>query len=267
MEPVWTNLRRLVLPSISVTARSVGRAAVLLISLSLLGACASSNDVVSSASVYDPYEETNRKVHAFNRGVDKVLLRPASTGYGTLIHEDLRLLVSNFADNLELPGDVVNNLLQGDLRSAGNNSFRFVFNTVFGLGGIAAPADAIGVPRRETDFGETFHVWGLNEGAYVELPLLGPSTTRDAVGTVLDFALNPVSRALPSPESHIGTASKVADLMGDRYELRGSIDAILYESADSYAQARILYLQNRRFELGSSEEDTYLDPYDDPYAE
>jgi len=195
------------------------------------------------------------------------VLRPASNGYGNFVHEDIRLLVSNFSDNLELPGDVINNLLQGDLRSAGNNGFRFVFNTIFGVGGIAAPADALGVPRRETDFGETFHVWGVKEGAYVDLPLLGPSTARDAVGTVLDFGLNPVSRVLPDPERHVGSVAKVADLMGDRYELGGSIDAVLYESADSYAQARILYLQNRRFELGSSDEDTYLDPYDDPYAE
>ncbi len=247
--------------------RPAWRISAFLMSLFLVSACASGNDTVTSAAVFDPYEATNRKVHAFNRGVDKVLLRPASNGYGSLVHEDIRLLVSNFADNLELPGDVVNNILQGDLKSAGNNGFRFVFNTVFGLGGIATPADAIGVPRRETDFGETFHVWGMKEGPYVELPLLGPSNARDAVGTLLDFGLNPVSRALQNPEKHIGTVSKVADRMGDRYQLRGTIDSILYESADSYAQARILYSQNRRFELGVSGQDAYLDPYDDPYSE
>lgn len=253
--------------SSSYSPRILGRAFILLVSLSLLGACASQNEVVSSAEIYDPQEASNREVHEFNLKVDRVLFRPVSNGYGSYIHEDARLMVSNFADHLSLPADVVNNLLQGDLKGAGSNSFRFVFNTIFGLGGIADPSDALNIPRRETDFGETFHVWGMKEGAYVELPLLGPSTERDAMGTILDFALDPVSVVLPSPESYIGTTANVADRMGDRYELRGTIDSVLYESADSYAQARILYLQNRRFELGVSGEDAYLDPYDDPYAE
>lgn len=253
--------------SIRFSARSFWRGSALLISLSLVGACASQNDVVSSAEIYDPQEAANREVHEFNRKVDKTVFRPVSNGYGNYVHEDARLMVSNFADHLSLPADVVNNLLQGDLKGAGSNGFRFVFNTVFGFGGIADPSDALNIPRRETDFGETFHVWGMKEGAYVELPLLGPSTERDAMGTILDFALDPVSVVLPKPESYIGTVANVADRMGDRYELRGTIDSVLYESADSYAQTRILYLQNRRFELGVSGEDTYLDPYDDPYAE
>lgn len=249
------------------SARSIGRSALLFMSLSLVSACASQNGTVSSAEIYDPQEASNREVHEFNRKVDSIVFRPVSNGYGNYVHEDARLMVSNFSDHLSLPADVVNNLLQGDLKGAGSNSFRFVFNTIFGFGGIADPSDALNIPRRETDFGETFHVWGMKEGAYVEFPLLGPSTERDAMGTILDFALDPVSVLLPAPESYIGTAANVADRMGDRYELRGTIDSILYESADSYAQARILYLQNRRFELGGSDEDTYLDPYDDPYAE
>lgn len=249
--------------------RSLGRAVLLLMTLSLVGACASQNDAVSSAEIYDPHEKANRKVHEFNRGVDRVVLRPASNGYGTFVHEDARLLVTNFADHLSLPGDVVNNLLQGDLKGAGSNSFRFVFNTVFGFGGIADPSSAIHIPRRETDFGETFYVWGIKEGAYVELPVLGPSTQRDAVGTVLDFALDPVAVLLPAPESYVGTAASVADLMGSRYELRGTIDSVLYESADSYAQARILYLQNRRFKLGVEveEQEPDFDPFADPFAQ
>ncbi|WP_242648552.1 MlaA family lipoprotein [Cognatishimia maritima] len=237
------------------------------VSLSVVSACAANNGSVPAGEIYDPQEVSNRKVHEFNRGVDRVLFRPVSNGYGNVVHEDARLLVSNFADHLSLPADIVNNILQGDLKGAGANSFRFVFNTVFGFGGIADPSDAFDMPRRETDFGETFHVWGMKEGAYVELPLLGPSTERDAMGTILDFTLDPVSVLLPNPESYIGTAANIADRMGDRYELRGTIDSVLYESADSYAQTRILYLQNRRFELGVTADDAYLDPYDDPYAE
>ncbi|MGH1463845.1 MAG: MlaA family lipoprotein [Cognatishimia sp.] len=233
----------------------------------MIAACAANDRTVSSAEIYDPNEKANRKIHAVNLKIDKVIFRPVSNGYGEIVHEDARMLVSNFADHLSLPADIVNNVLQGDLKGAGANSFRLVFNTLFGFGGIADPSEAIHMPRRETDFGETFHVWGAGEGAYVELPLLGPSNARDTVGTVLDFTLDPVSVLLPSPEKFVGTAANVADRMGDRYELRTTIDSILYESADSYAQARILYLQNRRHELGVDSEDAYLDPYDDPYAE
>lgn len=250
-----------------ISARFLKCVTLLVVSGSLLAACASQEGAVSSAEIYDPHESTNRKIHEFNRGVDKVVFRPVSNGYGTVVHKDLRLMVSNFADHLSLPADIVNNVLQGDIKGAGNNSLRFVLNTVAGLGGIADPASAVNIPRRETDFGETFHVWGVKEGAYVELPVLGPSTGRDAVGTVLDFALDPVSILLPQPESYVGTAANVADRMGDRYDLRDTIDSVLYESADSYSQARILYLQNRRFELGSEDGDAYLDAYDDPYAE
>ncbi len=255
------------LPKIQNTSCALTRSFVVLCGALALSACASSDQFVSSNEVYDPNEESNRQIHEFNRKVDKVVFRPVSNGYGTAIPEEARTMVSNFADNLSLPADIVNNLLQGDLRGAGNNTFRFLFNSTIGLGGIADPASNLKVPRRETDFGETFHVWGMKEGAYVELPLLGPSTERDAIGTILDFTLDPVSTLLPSPEKFVGTAANVADRMGDRYELRGTIDSILYDSADSYAQARILYLQNRRFELGGDQSDTYLDPYDDPYAE
>lgn len=254
------------LQPISKNTRPLGRLFIVLLATSLVAACAA-NNTVSSAEIYDPQEESNRKVHEFNRKVDSAIFRPVSNGYGEGVHEDVRLIVSNFSDHLSLPADIVNNLLQGDLKGAGSNSFRLVFNTLFGLGGIADPSEAIHIPRRKTDFGETFHVWGMKEGAYVELPLLGPSTERDAMGTILDFTLDPVSALLPNPEKYIGTAANVADRMGDRYELRGTIDSVLYESADSYSQARILYLQNRRFELGVSSEDAYLDPYDDPYAE
>ncbi|MFY0594932.1 MAG: VacJ family lipoprotein [Cognatishimia sp.] len=245
------------------------RGAVAVVCLSLVGACASQNDAVSSAEIYDPQEAANREVHEFNLKVDRVIFRPVSNGYGENVHPNARLMVSNFADHLSLPADVVNNLLQGDLKSAGSNSFRFIFNTVVGFGGIADPSEALNVPRRKTDFGETFHVWGMKEGAYVELPFLGPSTERDAMGTILDFALDPVSVVLPAPESYVGTAANIADRMGDRYELRGAIDSVLYESADSYAQARILYLQNRRFELGVSveAEDPDFDPFADPFAQ
>lgn len=217
--------------------------------------------------VDDPDEAQNRKIHAFNKAVDSRVLSPAANVYGN-VPEPLRQGVANFADNLEVPGEVVNNLLQGRPHHALENTFRFAVNTTVGIGGLFDPASAMGVQGKSTDFGETLHVWGAPEGAYVELPLLGPSTSRDTLGMIVDIALDPVGHLVPEPERYIATAASVASTIGDRYRYSETVDSILYDSADSYAQARLLYLQNRRFELGQTGgEDDFFDPYEDLYAE
>lgn len=217
---------------------------------------------------WDPLEPANRGIHVFNTGLDRFLLRPASKGYGTILPAPVRQGVSNVAANLDLPGDVANGLLQGDPESVVQNSFRFVVNTTVGLGGIWDPAGKIGLTHDQTDFGETLHVWGFGEGPYVEMPAFGPSTLRDGVGTVVDLAFNPLGSVLEYPEKDYATAAKLGSKVGDRYRYGSTIDSILYESADSYAQARLLYLQNRRFELGQTAEgaagdDSFIDPYEE----
>lgn len=216
--------------------------------------------------VNDPFEAQNRRAHEFNRGLDRALVRPTSRGYGAVVPAPLREMVANFADNLSLPGDVVNNILQGRPEPALSNTFRFAFNTVLGFGGLVDPAALLGVNRQEADFGGTLAAWGVRQGAYLELPVLGPSSERDAAGMVVDFFLDPLNLALDSPESHIGTATGAVSSIGDRYTFSETIDSILYDSADSYAQTRLFYLQNRRFELGDSTEDDIIDPYEDIYG-
>ena len=222
----------------------------------------------SPQGVTDPNEPANREIHAFNRGVDRVLLRPASGAYGAVLPEPVMRGVSNFASNLDAPGDVANNILQGRLGHAGQNTLRFAVNTIVGIGGLFDAATALGLPGKPTDFGETLHIWGAPEGNYTELPFIGPSTERDFVGIIVDVALNPVRLALPKPEAGYATVAKVASKLGDRDRYSETVDSILYDSADSYAQARLLYLQNRRFALGQTAgDDSFVDPYEDPYAE
>lgn len=229
----------------------------------------------------DPNEVNNREIHEFNRSLDRALLRPAADVYGGLVPVPVQNGLSNMASNLDLPGDVVNNILQGRIHHALENTARFALNSTIGVLGVFDPATALGVAGKKTDFGHTLHVFGSGEGAYLELPGLGPSTERDLVGLVVDTVMNPVRLVLPKPESYIGTVSKVASTLGDRDRYSDTVDSILYESADSYAQLRLLYLQNRRFELGQTGgasddfldpyEDTadgsFIDPYEDPYAE
>ncbi len=234
----------------------------------LLSACATSDVAQRSAGgVFDPYETTNRKVHALNLQIDKTFFRPASKSYVHVIPEPMVTSFSFFSQNLSMPGNVVDALLQGDLRTAGNGLLRFVINSTVGFAGLADPATDFKIPQVDTDFGETLHVWGFGEGPYVELPLLGPSTRRDAVGIFVDFFTNPLGYATNQPIDNISIWAEVLERMGDRGNYSDTVDSILYESADSYAQARIIYLQNRRFELAGDDADAYLDLYDDPYAD
>jgi phospholipid-binding lipoprotein MlaA len=253
----------------SLTSPRVFRIALAVLALGLFAACGAPP---RTDGINDPFEPTNRKVHDFNRGLDRVLVGPVSKGYGSLVPEPAQRVVGNVARTLDLPGDIVNNLLQGRLANAANNTLRLTTNLTMGVGGIFDAATALGLPQQPTDFGETLHVWGVGEGAYLELPFSGPSTTRDTVGTVVDLALNPVRLAAPTREANAATALKLFSRLGDRNRFSNTVESILYESADSYAQARLLYLQNRRFQLarggsGDDETDDFIDPYEDIHGE
>ncbi|AAV96948.1 VacJ family lipoprotein [Ruegeria pomeroyi] len=234
----------------------------------LLSACAGqSPDSNAGGRVHDPYENTNRAIHNFNRGVDKALFRPAAKGYVTVVPRPMVNSFNMFAENLSLPGQAVDYLLQGKPKEMGTTLFRFVVNSTVGFAGLADPASDFEIPRADTDFGETLHVWGVAEGPYLELPLYGPSTARDAVGVVVNLFTNPVDFAPTRPINNLGLYAEVVRRLGDRGLYSDTVDSILYGSSDSYAQLRLIYLQNRRFELASDDEDAYLGLYTDPYAE
>lgn len=215
---------------------------------------------IDERGVFDPYEQQNRKVHRFNVGLDRAILRPAGTGYVSVVPQPVQTGVGNLGSNLSEPSSFVNHVLQADMEGAGTNFFRFLLNSTLGIAGVFDVASAMGIPEDESDFGETLHVWGAPEGAYVELPALGPSNERDAAGKVVDLFTDPLSYVLPKPEKYLGTAARAADAVGSRGRFADTVDSVLYDSADSYAQARLFYLQNRRFELGIETEDTYIDP-------
>jgi phospholipid-binding lipoprotein MlaA len=234
----------------------------------LLAGCAGAP---SPDGINDPYEAQNRGVHNFNRGLDKAVVGPAAKGYGSVVPKPVQRVVGNVADTLDLPGDIANDLLQFRIADAGQNTLRLAVNLTMGVGGIFDASTALGMPGKPTDFGETLHVWGVGEGVYLEVPFAGPSTARDTAGLVVDVALNPTRFLFSGKDALAVTAAKVGSGLGNRDRFSDTIDSILYESADSYAQARLLYLQNRRFELGQTEsagdDDSFIDPYEDPYAE
>jgi len=250
---------------VSALIRRLSRRSLPLGAAALMLALAACTQPDGTSEFNDPYETTNRAVHDFNKSSDTRVLRPLSQAYVTVVPEPVQDSVINLAENIELPGVVVNNLLQFDLDAATRNTVRFAINTVFGIGGIFDPADVMGLREVSSDFGETLYVWGVPEGAYIELPLLGPSTERAAFGRLVDTVTNPLTASLPSPERYYGTGLKVVKRIDQRGRFGSTLDSILYDSADSYAQSRLLYLQNRRFELGDTAGDAYFDPYEDPY--
>lgn len=271
--------------NIPLISRRSSPISALVVSLCLVAGCAAPS---GPDAINDPFEPTNRKVHAFNKSVDRALVGPASEGVG-IIPEPVKRGVGNLADTLALPGDIANNILQLRIADAGQNTLRLAANLTFGLAGLLDVSSEMGLQGKPTDFGETLAVWGVGEGPYLELPLAGPSTARDTVGMVVDTVFDPVSRALPVREANAVTAIRLFSRLGDRDRFAQSVESILYESADSYAQARLLYLQNRRFTLargkltGGAEatddggfidpyadapsDDGFIDPYEDPYAQ
>ncbi|MEM9031100.1 MAG: VacJ family lipoprotein [Pseudomonadota bacterium] len=238
------------------------KSAAALALVALLAACSVPEEPVE---IHDPYEKTNRRIHGFNKGLDSAILRPTSRVYGIVLPQPVRQGVSNFANYIDTPRFILNDIAQGNIDDAGHNFARFVLNTVFGFG-VLDVASSAGVESRRTGFGETLYVWGAREGAYVELPVLGPSNERDAVGQVVDFISNPISGTIDASQEWVPPTANVMDRVGQRYEFGSTIDSLLYESADSYAQTRNLYLQNRRFELGQAD-DFAFDPYEDPFFE
>lgn len=233
-----------------------------LLILSLLAALAGCS-TAPTGDAPDRWEGANRQVHAFNVGFDAQVVRPltkplkAASGDG----QGPLTLVTRIGDNLSLPGKVVNHLLQGRPGKAGQNTARFLVNTTLGLGGLLDPAGQdLGLPEIDTDFGETLHVWGVPEGAYLVLPILGPSTERDAVGKVVDLFLDPLDGVFNADQAAGARAIKLISKAGDRARFGDSVDGVLHDSADSYTQSRLIYLQHRRFELGQEAET--IDPYE-----
>jgi phospholipid-binding lipoprotein MlaA len=252
------------LPSQRRHAGKAGLASVVAAAL-LLSACAP-QVATRDPTFNDPFEPSNRQVHAFNKAVDQALFGGGGKkGVIPKIPRPIARGFSNFTANLGEPSNVLNSVLQARPGPAALDTLRFAVNTTAGIGGLFDVASGLGMPKAETDFGETLHVWGVPEGAYLEMPLLGPTTQRDIAGTIVGLAINPANYLFQSPESYYVVGAFLTARIGDRQRFADTVESILYESADSYAQSRLLYLQNRRFKLG--EEAAVIDPYEDPYGQ
>lgn len=194
---------------------------------------------------YDPFESLNRSLYAFNDAVDRVTLKPISRGYKAVIPEFARRGVTNFSRNLFTPRSAVNNFLQGKPGPGFSELGRFIINSTLGVGGLIDVATAQGMPVYDEDFGQTLAVWGLPEGPYLFIPLLGPNTLLDAVSIPVDIAMDPLYHYDNSSARDKVYALRLIDL---RMRLL-TAETLLEDSKDPYLTLRESYLQNRRFQV------------------
>jgi phospholipid-binding lipoprotein MlaA len=205
----------------------------------IVGACAATPRD-ASLPLQDPNEQANRKMLAMNQE----FLRPVAETVQTVVPRPVHDRLRDFNSNLKEPRTLVNNLLQGRLDAASKTAARFAMNTTFGIGGLVDLASREGIPQQTGDFGQTLFVWGVGEGPYMVRPYWGPTTTRDAVGDVVDRFGDPVGLLFGS-QLVIAVTSASLDTVVRLGQLKMAEDA----SIDFYAFLRSSYYQTRRAEL------------------
>jgi len=191
----------------------------------------------------DPWESWNRKVFNFNEDVDRTVLIPVATAYTNVVPQPVRRSVGNFFNNFADAWSAVNNVLQGKIQLAFDDATRVGANTLFGLFGILDVASEMGLDHHYEDFGQTLGRWGVGAGAYVVLPILGPSDVRDAFALPFDWQATPTAFF---DETSAKVGMSVLQILNTRSALLGATRVIDEISLDKYTFIRDAYLQRRR---------------------
>ena len=198
----------------------------------------------SESSVYDPFESFNRKMYTFNTTIDKATTKPLAKAYKRFMPSPIRRGFANVFANFTTPRSALNNFLQGKPKRGFNELGRFLFNSTLGIGGIFDVATAGGMERYDENFSQTLAVWGVPEGPYLVLPIIGPHSMLDATGFPVDY--------YSDVNTHLETGVK------DKLYLFRLVDArarlltaenFLEKSGDPYIALRESYLQNREFQI------------------
>jgi phospholipid-binding lipoprotein MlaA len=192
----------------------------------------------------DPWIGMNRGLYKFNDGIDRAALKPAAKAYKTVTPEWFRDATGRFFSNLSYPLTMVNQLLQGKTKLFVQDTGRFIANSTLGIGGLFDVADKMGMPSHDEDFGQTLAVWGVPSGPYLMLPLLGPSTLRDAPARVPNFFLS-VFKFTDLPVAAEWGARGV-ELIDTRASLLAA-DSTLDTAYDRYGIVRDGWLQRREY--------------------
>ncbi len=221
----------------------------------------------SSSEVKDCFEGINRGIFAFNQVLDNTIFEPLAKGY-RLLPSPIRSGTSNFLSNLSLVVTVPNNVLQGDIGLAGKNTARFAVNSTIGILGLFDPATKLGLnDYSKEDYGQTLGRWGVGEGCYIVLPVLGPSTARDTIGSLANYMGGDAWYNITvGQDTHYVSdfdyyASKGADGIDFRAKNLEAINNLEKNSIDFYASVKSLYLQDRKKRILNS--DAIIETQDD----
>ena len=218
----------------------------------MLVACA---PATQHGEVHDPLEPFNRAMFSFNEVVDNLVLRPLAQGYRFIAPKPVRRGVSNFISNLSEPVVFVNSVLQADAQNAFTAFWRLMLNTFLGFGGFYDFAGTYGnLPHRSEDFGQTLGVWGVDNGPYLVLPIIGPTSGRDALGRVADGFMDPFNYYISS--GHVADNSNRwiyvrygVTAITAREDVLDLTDQIYSTSFDPYATFRSAYIQRRKAQV------------------
>lgn len=246
-------------PRLPLCRPSVAVAALL---ATALAGCAS-NQVPGEP--YDPFEPANRNVYQFNERLDEYALEPAARGWRRVTPASMRRGVGNFFDNLAYPGVVLNELLQGKVENATRGSIRFVINSTLGVAGFFDPATRMGLENRHEDFGQTLGVWGADSGAYVVLPLLGPSNVRDTTRYPVEYYTNVLTMA--SVGLATGGALVALNVVNSRARLDSAVRFRDEAALEPYSFTRSSYEQYRFNQIHDGNPPQTSDPFEEFFDE
>ena len=215
-------------------------------SLILAAVLATSLSGCASQTSKDPLEGMNRGIYKFNDVADKAIIKPVAKAYKFIAPTPVRVGFNNFFSNLGSITTVVNDLLQFKFAYAFTDAGRFVINSTFGLVGFIDVAGMDNIEKRSEDFGQTLGYWGVGNGAYLVLPLLGPSSLRDATGLAVDtFTSDPITYTRNIGQIRLSNQLRIAQFVDKRTELLTATDLVDEASLDPYAFTRDAYLQKR----------------------
>ena len=233
------------------------RAGLMLTAAATMGACASTAERSNPES--DPWEPMNRGIYTFNNTLDRAIMRPIAIGYRAVMPSFAERGVTNFFRNLRTPSSALNNFLQGKPRQGLSDIARFMFNSTLGVAGLFDVASAGGLEVYEEDFGQTLAVWGVPDGPFVVVPMLGPFTLRDAVALPVNIYTDLLIHYDNSSVRDKLYALRVINL---RSRLL-TVDRLLEDSKDPYITIRESYLQNRIYQVYDGNPPDDDDFYDD----
>lgn len=198
----------------------------------------------STSPVYDPYESTNRKIYAFNTGLDVGLLEPAARTYRFLVADPIENGIGNVFSNIDDVTVFVNAVLQGKIKQAASDAGRFLVNSTIGIAGIFDVGSRIGVPKHNDSFGQTLGVWGIGEGPFLMLPFLGPANGRAAVGRVVDASTSYLPPYL-TDERRVLNSTRALGIIDTRARFL-SAGKLLDDALDPYQLFRDVWIKNHR---------------------